>query len=264
MRDALCEAFCDALTVREVPAGLAVGTSFRRANGDAVGFYVVFDGKDRSRARVEDDGQTMPMLESAGVDFSAGGPRAAGLSTLLKQSRVTYDQDENLFHTDFMAAESLPRIALEFVGFLIRVQEFVTLTRENVEETFKDDVIRAVRAHYADKATVLVGQDVELALVDVRPDVAVVPKEGLPLALFIGTSEPKALEATLLWSDIRAQMAPDAKVMLVLDSPKPPRLRERTVARAMNRFPVVIFPGMERDALAAMDRTLYGEKWVVH
>ena len=264
MKDALCEAFCDSLTVREVPAGLAVGTSFRRANGDAVGFYVVFDGKNRSRARIEDDGQTMPMLEAAGVDFSPGGPRATALAAALKQSRVQHDEDENLLHTDFMPNDRLPSAALEFVAFLIRVQEFVLLTRENVEETFKDDVIRAVRTHYADRATVLVGDEVRVALADARADVAVVPKQGLPLAVFIGTSEPKALEATLLWSDIRAKLEREAKVMLVLDSPKPPRIREHTVARAMNRFSVVVFPGMERDALAAMDRTLYGEDSAVH
>lgn len=264
MKEVLCEAFCDALTVREVPAGLAVGTGFRRANGDAVGFYVVFEGKDRQRARVEDDGLTLPMLEAAGVDFSAGSPREMALSALLTQSRVTYDENESLFHTEFMPVGRLPMAALEFVAFLIRVQEFALLTRESVAETFKDDVIRAVREHYADKATVLVGQDVELALADARPDVAVVPKAGRPLAVFIGTSEPKALEATLLWSDIRAQMAPEAKVMLVLDEIKPPRLRPRTVARAMNRFPVVVFPGMERDVLAAMDRELYGEQGSLH
>jgi hypothetical protein len=37
------KAFCDNLTVREVPAGTAVGTPFTSSDGDRIGFYVVPD-----------------------------------------------------------------------------------------------------------------------------------------------------------------------------------------------------------------------------
>ena len=32
MKDAFCKAFCEALTVQEVPVGLAVGTPFMRGS----------------------------------------------------------------------------------------------------------------------------------------------------------------------------------------------------------------------------------------
>ncbi len=263
MKEALCNAFCEALSVREVPIGLAVGTSFRRSNGDAVGFYISFDESGTGRARVEDDGLTIAMLEAAGVDLSSG-PRADQFNGLLRQSGISQDVDESLLHTEFMPLERVPRAALEFVAFLIRAQEFMNWTREAVEDTFKDDVIKAVQEHYAGRAAVYVGDKTDAILPNSPADAIIVPPTGPPLALFIGTSEPKALEATLLWSDIRAKLAKAANVMLVLDAPKPKRIRDNTLARAMNRFPVTVFPGLRIEALAAMDRSVFGDSETLH
>ncbi len=41
MKEEICRAFCNEIRVREVPAGLAVSTSLRRSDGDAIGFYVI-------------------------------------------------------------------------------------------------------------------------------------------------------------------------------------------------------------------------------
>ena len=263
MKEALCNAFCEALNVRDVPIGLAVGTSFRRSNGDAVGFYVAFEDKDRTRARIEDDGLTIAMLEAAGVNLS-NGPRSDQFSGLLRQSHVQHDEDESLLHTEFMPTARLPGAALEFVAFLIRVQEFAHWTRETVEETFKGDVIRAVQEHYAGRASVYVGDDTEDVLPNSPADAVIVPPSGSPLAIFIGTSEPKALEATLLWSDVLAKVAKPAKVMLVLDSVKPKRIRDNTLARAMNRFSVSVFPGLQDEVMAGMDRLIFSEGGTLH
>jgi len=263
MKDSLCKAFCDNLIVREVPAGLSVGTSFRQSNGDSVGFYIVFDPGDPSLARIEDDGLTVSTLEMSGIDLS-NGPRAEAFSALLRQSRVRHATQENLLHTDFMAVERLPMAALEFVAFLIRVQEFVLLTRENVEDTFKDDVIRAVREHFSGRASVYVDDETEESDPTTRADVVVAPPDVAPLALFIGTSEPKALEATLLYSDIKAKLARPAKVMLILKTAKPKLIRENTLTRAQNRFTVTVFPGQREDVLARMDHELWGYQESVH
>lgn len=264
MKDALCKAFCDTLIVREVPPlGYSVGTTFRQSNGDAVGFYVVFDKADRSRARIEDDGLTVPMLEASGVDLS-GGPRAEAFSALLHQSQVRYDPEENLLHTDFVAIERLPTQALGFVAFLIRVQEFLLLTRENVEDTFRDDVIRAVREHYVGRASIYVDDETDAAVPNSRADAVIAPPDVAPLALFIGTNEPKALEATLLHSDVLAKLTRPARVMLVLETAKPKRIRESTLARAQNRFTVTVFPGQRADVLSRMDRELWGERKIIH
>ena len=89
MKDEICEAFCGAITVREVPVGLAVGTAFRGEDGDTIGFYVIRDPGNRDRIRIEDDGMTIPMLEASGVDISEG-PRAEAFAGLLAEHGVEH------------------------------------------------------------------------------------------------------------------------------------------------------------------------------
>ena len=40
IKQEICKAFCGALSVREVPAGFAVGTGYIGMSGDAIGFYI--------------------------------------------------------------------------------------------------------------------------------------------------------------------------------------------------------------------------------
>jgi len=256
MKDALCRAFCEALTIREVKAGLAVGTGFKRSGGDRIGFYVTYEGRNRARARVEDDGLTVPMLEAAEVPLSSG-PRGEQFAALLRESGVLHDEDENLLHTPYVPLDWLPALALDFVAFQLRVQDFVMLSRERIEETLKDDVVRAVRERFTGRASVYVDQETKEALPGTPCDVVIAAPGKMPLAVFVGTSEPKALEATLLWSDIKAKEARPAKVMLVLETPKPRFIRTLTLSRAMNRFQVTVFPGFENEVLNAMERDVF-------
>ena len=36
MKEDICRAFCNEIVVTDVPAGLAIGTPFRRSDGDAI------------------------------------------------------------------------------------------------------------------------------------------------------------------------------------------------------------------------------------
>jgi hypothetical protein len=61
MKEELCKEFCNQIQVRQVPSGLAVGTSFIGPDGDPIGFYVV-GPDDSGRFRIEDSGATVPIL----------------------------------------------------------------------------------------------------------------------------------------------------------------------------------------------------------
>ena len=65
----LCDAFCDALTVRRVPCGLAVTTPFVSQDADPIGFYIVESAAERGKFRLEDDGTQVPLLEASGIDL---------------------------------------------------------------------------------------------------------------------------------------------------------------------------------------------------
>jgi hypothetical protein len=71
MKQKLCKAFCDDLSVSKVPAGLAVTTAFSGADGDHISFFVI--KTNETKYRIEDDGVTLPYLEGSGLDFKFGG-----------------------------------------------------------------------------------------------------------------------------------------------------------------------------------------------
>jgi hypothetical protein len=123
MKDELCRAFCDGITVREVPVGLAIGTRFEREGGDVVGFYVVYDKNDKTIAHIEDDGTTVPLLESSGADLSDE-PRLEAFLHLMSEYGVQYDSSEAILHTSTMPVERIADASLGFVAFLLRMQDF--------------------------------------------------------------------------------------------------------------------------------------------
>jgi hypothetical protein len=258
MKEQICKAFCDAITVREVPAGLAIGTGFRSEDGDVLGFYVTHNPKDRNRLRIEDDGMTVPILDASGFDISDG-PRAEAFSALLEEYGVHIDAHENILHTDYMEEAKIATASLGFAAFLLRVQDFVLASRENVEKTFRADVIKALNDRFSERATISVNEPVNEELRDYPADVVVRPRDADPLAIFIGTSENKALEAFVFWMHVKFRTSLNYKCMLILETAKPQSIKERTLARSINSFPVAIFSGERQSAMDATERQIYGD-----
>src|ERR687885_1710205 len=126
MREQLCEAFCNDLMVRQVPAGLAVSTAFSTHDGDRIGFYVVKE-EGTSTYRIEDDGVTLPTLEGSGVDFRSG-TRGEALAELLGEYSVKMDDEAGEFFMSGLTEETLPAAALKFVAFSLRVRDFMLMT----------------------------------------------------------------------------------------------------------------------------------------
>ena len=52
--------------------------------------------------------------------------------------------------------------------------------------------------------------------------------------------------------------------MLILETAKPRGIKERTLARAMNSFPVAVFGGEQQAAMDAAERQIYGQVETVH
>lgn len=262
-KDTLCQAFCGDISIREVPVGLAVSTGFKREDGDAVGFYVVYDPDDASVARLEDDGLTVPYLDASGVDLGEG-PRAEAFVSLMAEYGVELDESENVLQTSFLPVERLARESMRFVAFLLRMQDFLLVTREQVEETFRADVIRAISSRFSDRADIATDEILVPELKDYPADVVMRVDTHDPLALFIATSDNKALEALILWMQVHYVTHTACRVMMVLETAKPARIKERTLARAMNSFPVAVFRGQEEPSLDAIERQMFGDDRRVH
>ena len=259
MKDALCKAFCEALTVQEVPVGLAIGTPFWRG-ADRLGFYIVYQDKARTHARFEDDTQTITLIEAAGVDLFSG-PRETLFLAMMDEAGVSFNEDEGVLHTPYMPVTELPRLAFSFVAFLIKMQDFSLMTRERVEETFKADVIQAVQKRFEDRAAVKINAPPLPDYPDYLSDALILPSLHPPLALYIGRSETKALEALLLSTKAESVHQP-CNVMVVIPNLLT-RVKGRTKKRMAQAFPVVPFIGHEVSVLDQMEQITLGEPMVM-
>ncbi len=256
MKDALCRAFCGDLTLTDVPAGYAVSTTFLRDDGDSVGFYIVRDSRYADRYRLEDDGTTIPFLEGAGVEFSTEA-RGAAFAALLASHEIEFDDGEMLLHTRLMGEADLPAAAMRFVAFMLRVNDFLLLTRDKVASTFKDDATRMIRERIGDRASINEGQAVSAALTDNVPDMLIRAEGRRPVALFFGTSQQRVYEAILLQMQALYEAQEDIAVIALLESDRV--LTREVLRKASNRLEATpTFLGDESEAVHRVTREVLG------
>lgn len=246
----LCEAFCGELSVRDVPAGLAVKTAFQFKDGDSVGFYVVRHPTIPGKYRIEDSGLLIPFIESTGVSLETG-TRSEAFARLLSEHNAQFDDDALELHSGYVDEQHLPHEAMRFVSLLLRVQDLELLHPDVVENTFKDDAKAAISARFASVAEVEFDAAPTEQLNEFTADVVIRPSSGRPVALYLGTRDSRVDEAVMLWMENRWQKAP-AHVALLLEKEKPSTISGRSLRRAQNRLDATaVFRG---DESAAMDR----------
>ncbi len=115
--------------------GFAVKSPFDWLNGEKLIYYARAEG---AQLRFEDSGSTVFDLESAGVDLTVGA-RWEILETLRKEFGVHFDDDEVLFHTDWVET---PRAGIEAIKFLSFPQSsralFAAATIKGTESPFSE------------------------------------------------------------------------------------------------------------------------------
>lgn len=217
MKEALCQAFCGDLTLTEVPVGFAVSTTFTSDNGDAIGFYLVRDANRAGVFRIEDDGTTVASLEASGVDFSTAG-RAQAFDTLIENHGVEFDEDEMLLHTKPLREAELPGAAMRFVSMMLRMGDFLLLTKDKVASTFKEDATARIRERLGQRAEVSESVPVSAALADTAPDVLIRAPGRRPVAVFLGTSPQRIYEALMLQMQALYEAQEDIAVVALLEN----------------------------------------------
>lgn len=259
MREQLCRAFCESLSIRQVPAGLAVSTVFFAPNGDRIGFYVRRNGH---RFRIEDDGVTLPALEASGLDFSSGSRRNA-MRELLSEYAVEIDEEARGFAIGDLDEASLPAAAMRFVAFCLRVHDFQLMTEAKVMGTFREDVARLLRQSVADRAVIEERAVIAPSLADFPADFVLRSEGRRPVGVFLGTSDARVLEAIIVQMRALHEVNVDCAVIALLE-------RGRSVAstvrrNAANRLTAVAeFRG---DEVASIQRVTYeaiGQHITIH
>ena len=249
-KQALCEAFCEDLDIRDVPVGFAVRTPFVFSSGDPIGFYIVRNQDDSDLWRFEDSGLLVPMIEASGISLD-GGPRADAFAKLLEVHGAEYDENSRELHSLFMTEEEIPAEASRFVSLLLRMQDFEFLHPDTVANTFREDVELAIKNRFSNAMKVEFRAKLSDAWDNYLADAVIQPAIGDPLVVFFGTSEAKVDEAVIMHYDLRVR-GQNSPVALILETAKPSNVSARALSRAHNRLEAM--PVFRGDEEAAMEK----------
>lgn len=251
MKDDLCKAFCDQLSVHSVPDGLAIGTEFNGIAGDPIGFYIV-GPDDNGLFRIEDDGQTVSFLEMSGADLG-NAARLEVFDGLLANHAASYDSDEGDLFIAGLQKRDVPSAAIRFVALLLRTQDILFMAAERAASTFREDAMRLLRRKVGDTAVIKESEVIHPRLKDFPADVLIKAKNKVPVALMLGTSDQKVTEALLLHAVARLEV-PELRVRVVALIEQERAVTEKSRRRAANRLSAVTYFRGDEDA--AIDRVV--------
>lgn len=229
LQERICDAFCAGFLVREIKIGFSIRSPFRWLTADNLAFYGRRKG---DQIRFEDDGLTVSELQGAGADVLSG-TRFKLLRSMMKDCGVQYDMDEVLFHTDWASEEQAGVLALSFLEFMTRIQEFQLTTRSRVENTFKDDLIAALIERFGPDQIALDEAPVQ-RLSYYKVDIIVRHPSGKTAAIFPGTSEPKALDAVLFSKEMELKKVINVVPFLIFEDLAGSIVSGPTRSKAMN------------------------------
>lgn len=259
MKDILCKAFCDNLTVRQVPAGMAIGTPFTTTDGDRIGFFVV---PENGLWRIEDDSLTMPLLEASGLDFNAG-TRAEAFGELLSEYGVQLDPETQAFFISAVPEARLATEAMRFVAFSLRIRDFLLMTEARVIGSFRDDVGKLLREAIANRAQIREQEPITPTLADFTADFVLEAPNRPPVGVFLGTSRARVLEAVVV--QMRAHFETHERVSIIALLEQGQSIPAAVRRQASNRLAAV--PEFRGDEIAAIQRIAYealGEQAALH
>lgn len=262
MKEEICRAFCHEITVREVPAGFAVGTAFRRRDGDSISFYVIRDQARPGVSHLEDDGETIPYLEACGVDFDTQ-TRQRAFQDLLAEYDAEFDEADSLIRTQAMTERELPSAALRFVALLLRLSDFLLLTQEHVESTFHEDAKRRIKDVVGDRAVIEEERPVHPRLHEVVPDMVLRAGERDAVAVFLAQSAQRVNDAIFLQMAALYEAKQPVSVIALLE--KESSVSRDLRQRAANRLTAVpVYQGDEQAAIQRIEREVIGTARTIH
>lgn len=235
MKDRICSAFCDALTVASVPAGLVVTTPFVRSNGDAIGFYIIAD-KKTSDFRIEDDGLTIPDLEASGFDLQ-NQTRNEELRSILDDYKGFLDEENLTLFIGPIKEHDVATECLRFMQLLIRIYELHTMADEKVASTFKQDALIAIQEAIGERAAITEDAYADERLKEFVADVVIKSDGRPPCAVFFVKTDARLLEAVLLHNVAQYEKKIQCNVVALLE--KNSSIKRDNWSRATNRLSAV-------------------------
>lgn len=254
MKDQLCKAFCAQLHVERVPAGWAVQTPYRLPGGDPIMFFVM-NGEREGAAHLEDNGATIALLEASGVSLEAKGARFGAFTELLVQHGAFYDDDAGVIRSAEMPVDEAANASVAFTALMLRVHDLALLNTERVKQSWKDDALRDIHARFDPIGKVEENAPVTPRVASIPADAVIRLPDKPPVAVILGTTNAKGLQALVLKMELEKYQGQDIPVVLLVERAKANPLSEGTQALAMSRLNGVhSYRGAEVEALDAISR----------
>jgi hypothetical protein len=248
LKQEICRVFCHGLSVQEMANGLAISTIYDNFMGDPLGFYALGPDGD-GFYQLTDDGTTIPYLEASGASLDSD-TRLAAFNEMLNQYNVVYREPEFQLCIERVSVDDIADQALRFLAFLLRVQDLLLMTRERVENAFREDVLEKLRDRFSGRADIKESEAISLTLSDIIPDMVIQANSRYPVAVFIGTTSQKVTDAVLLHTLAMYKHKVAVRVVAVLESES--SLPKKFMQRADNHLDAV--PRYSKDEIAALDR----------
>ncbi|MXP14859.1 DUF1828 domain-containing protein [Altererythrobacter confluentis] len=252
----LCRSFCEEITVRNVPSGLAISTAFSDASGDRISFYAV---ETNDGWRLEDDGDYLAGLIARDVPIMDG-IRSTLLDGILAEGGAHWDQETFEIRSETVEKSRLSSQIVPFLSSLVRVRDLELLSRENVRSTFREDFLSQSRERLEDFIIVDEEGPVTRDFSEFPPDLVFRPKAELgryPAAIYLINSNDKLNEALLAWQEMQIQNRSDFKVIGVIEDAEMKGISRKKFQRAQNRrLPMPIFRGDEDSAVSMVAKEM--------
>ena len=260
MKERLCKAFCDSVSVRQVPAGLAVSTTAASIDGDPIGFYAVGPLPD-GRYRLEDSGQLVPFLYAVGADLD-NETRRQTFDEILEEYSASLDEETLEIVSEPILESEVPSASLKFVSLLLRLSDLAYLAQERVASTFKHDATSRLKEHLGEEVSFREDGPFFDSVLDWEPDMVIEAPNRVPVALFLTQTDHRVLEAMLLHADAKSQPV-NITVAALLE--REGSVSRRTRIRAINRLDcIAIFDGDEQGAIEHIASAVLRPSAAVH
>jgi hypothetical protein len=248
MKELICKAFCDSITVTELPKGIGFGlsSSMFEAFGDLAGVYAI--GPDRQgKWRLDDSGWVAPMLTSSGFDLGAHSKFEVFLE-IVSGSGLEFDADSLEIYIDSVNESDVPAAAIKFFSTLTRIAELAKWTTERIRSNFRADVAVSLRQLLPD-IQIKENAPADARVPDLLADLVLEAPSQRSVALYLAQSDVSLLEAMLLKAET-AHLTDRPKVVAIMEREKSAPQKIRT--RAHNRLDIVTV--YEGDSRAAVQR----------
>jgi hypothetical protein len=225
----ICTAFCEGLSVREIPLGYAIKTPFSWLHGEPL---VVFAEKSDGLIRMRDGGDTLVLLEDVAGDLTTD-TKMEAMRQLAIEHGIAFDEDNSLFLSDWTEEASLGDVAVRFMSFLNRIQDLAFLSRERVSNAFREELVEAIKERFGWQFEVSEREPLSKEHKEYTADI-IIRDANIQAAVYAATSEVNVLEALLTEQVFRDDHQLKTVPVVVFEDFMQSKVKPRTRRRVMN------------------------------